>query len=406
MARTSAILQTDTDRAPSVAQVALCLLAAVCVIAAIVGFRNRPGAAGLHTRGEADLARAEADLVNAAVTRLGPGPSAPPVAPPMLPSARPSSLPSTPSVMPSPVPAFPPVASTPALPPVPGSTSPRLSVPTNPAIPTQPQVSTGPAAPAQPSTPKPSVPIHRQLKNPQVMEAVMAARVLRESQDMLGAIDALKSADLREPNHPEILGEMALTYEAMLNKPRAETLWRQVYAMGESEAGGYYKLAASKIGTSSGSGGPSAPPRPVSLGPCLLNRDPIPNQGERISLSLPILATPGATIDPQKLNIYVTFYESVNNGERVEKVAPNRGTQNWSTLPVDWREPSGEIVEATCNVFTNAQGSKDKREFHGYAVKLFYEDLLAGEQAQPDSLRDGASKPAGPAGLDNALFPK
>ena len=197
------------------------------------------------------------------------------------------------TAMPSPAPAFPPVARNSVLPSAPGATSP---------LPTIPQVPARPTVAAKDSTPKPTVPPHRQLKNPQVMEAVMAARVLRESQDMLGAIEALKSADLREPNHPEVLGEMALTYEAMLNKPRAEALWRQIYAMGESEAGGYFTLAASKIGSSSGSGGPSAPPRPVSLGPCLLQRDPIPNQGERISLRLPILATQDPAGQPERLS--------------------------------------------------------------------------------------------------------
>jgi hypothetical protein len=402
MARSSAILQTDTDRAPWVAQTALCVLAAACVAGGVMGLRGRGPGAAPHGN-DAAMAQAEAALLNAAATRHAPPPA--PVAPPSLPA----TLPPIPSIIPSaPPPLSPATVGAPSSAIVPAlSPPPAFTVPSGPAIPAFPPVTSSLPVPAKPSTPKPSLPAHKQLKNVQVIERVMAARALRDSQDMLSAIEELKSADLREPNHPEILGEMALTYEAMHNKPRAETLWRQIYAMGESEAGGYYTIAASKIGNSSGSGGPSAPPSPVSLGPCSLKREPIPNQGERVSLSLPILASPGATIDPAKLKIYVTFYESVNNGERIDKMPDNRGSQSWATLPLDWREPTGEIVDATCNIFTKAQGSQDKREFHGYAVQLFYEDLLAGQQSQPETLLNGgAGKSTGPSGLSNALFPK
>jgi hypothetical protein len=288
---------------------------------------------------------------------------------------------------------------------------PQGSQPSFPGPTPAPPLSTAPppATPAKPAKPRPSLPLDKQVKNPQAMQAVMAARALREQGDMQAAIENLKSADLREPNHPEILGEMALTYEEMGIASRAEPLWRQIYTMGEAAAGGYYTLASSKIGNS-GAGAASTDgtsiPVPVSLGACRLSREPMAKDGEHISVQVPILAHPGATIDPSKIEIHVTIYESVNNGARVETVPPAKTAQSWSTLPLNWADPNGETAVVSYDLFTQRPGSTDTRSFHGYAVKLYYQNKLAGEEAQPESLRNAAQKGATPAGLDNALFPK
>jgi hypothetical protein len=229
---------------------------------------------------------------------------------------------------------------------------------------------------------------------------------------MQAAIGNLKIADQREPNHPEVLGEIALTYEEMGLDSRAEPLWRQIYTMGEAAAGGYHTLAASKIGASSSA--PSVPaasqggtvPVPISLGTCRLARETVANQGERISVHVPILAHPGATIDPAKIEIHVTFFESVNDGARIEAVPQDKTAQSWSTMPLNWAEPGGEEAVANYHIFSAAPASADTRLFHGYTVKLYYQNKLVGEQALPESLRHAAQKGTTPAGLDNALFPK
>lgn len=377
--QTSSILQPDTSRAPAVALAVLCGLAGICVAAALIAWTKTEPQAGGQAR-SAELARLEAEMLRDAAMRA-------------------PSTGSLPTALPSP--SF----STPVLP------APSAPVPTMPqpaAFPAPlPAAPLRPATAAKPSPSRPALPLDKQLKNPQAMESVMAARAMRDQGDMQAAIEALKSADLREPNHPEILGEMALTYEEMGIATRAEVLWRQIYTMGEGTAGGYHTLAASKIGSGRAStAGNAAPESPVTLGPCRLSREPLAQQGERVSVRVPVLVKPGTTIDPAKLVLHVTFYESVNDGERVEAVPQERTTQTWATLPLDWRDASGEAVDVTCDIFRQRQGARGTRSFHGHAVKLFYQDRLAGEQAQPESLRDGAPKSAAPAGLDNALFPK
>jgi hypothetical protein len=176
--------------------------------------------------------------------------------------------------------------------------------------------------------------------------------------------------------------------------------------MGEANAGGYYTLASGKIGNHGEKPQqPAAGSSPVSLGACRVTRDPLPKEGQRIAVHVPVLATPGATIDPTKIEIHVTLYESVNGGSRIEAVPQDKTAQSWATQPVNWKEPSGETVDVTYDFYSQRPGSTDTRAFHGYAVKLYYPDKLAGEQADPEALRGGAQKKTGP-GLDNALFPK
>lgn len=384
MPQSSEILQPDTSRAHLVAQGVLCTLAGACVVAAAYGFSGRSNV-NARRSSDAHLAQAEAALLAPSAAR--PMVSVAPILPPTTLTPPPSYS-------------------------VPPPTVPAPLTPSTPYPSSLPPVATAPSRrPAPPPisnpSPKLALPLGKELKDPQAEEAVIAARSLREQGDMQAAIESLKAADLRVPDHPEIVGEMALTYEEMGVTSKAEPLWRQIYTMGEANAGEYYTLASGKIGNRGAApAAAQAAPSPVSLGACQLTSEPLAKQGERVSLRVPILATPGATIDPTKVEIHVTLYESVNNGERIEAVPQDKTTPTWSTLPLDWRDAAGEAVDVKCDIFPQRQGTEGTRTFHGHVVKLYYQDKLAGEQAQPDSLLRGAPGRTGPAGLDNALFPK
>jgi hypothetical protein len=262
-----------------------------------------------------------------------------------------------------------------------------------------------------PSTPPsrlPALPPGKELKNPQAKESVMAAREARKLQDMQAALNELRTADLREPNHPEILGEMALTYEAMGLNAKSQSYWRQIAALGEAEAGGYFLLAKSKLDAAASTPAQGAPASPVSLGTCQVIQDPTVQKGERITVRVPIISTPGATIDPSQMTIHVLLFESVNNGERIEQVRAAPPKESWVSEPVNWQDTREELVDVVYDLPPpTAEQIRDlgKRKFHGYVVKLFYQDRLVGEQVQPESLRETAQRNT-PGGLDNALFPK
>ncbi len=192
---------------------------------------------------------------------------------------------------------------------------------------------------------------------------------------------------------------------------KAEALWRSIAAMGDAGAGGYASLAKAKL--SGGTGrpeltAPASSGSPVTLGACTIIKDPTVTKGERIAVRVPLIATPGTVIDPAQMDIHVFLFEKVN-GERVEQARAAAPTLNWVSAPVNWKDANEELVDVVYDLPPpKPEEVRDlgRRTFHGFVVKLFYQNKLAGEQAQPRDLLDFSSQPSAPAGLDNALFPK
>jgi hypothetical protein len=348
MAKSSDIVIHGSERAHYVAQLTLCLLAGLSVAA--LGWAGWRGA----FVGGRSGAPAEPAPVTTATT-----------------SAIPMTAPSGPA-------AAPPMAISPA------------------------PVTSAPAAPESKSI----LPPGREISNAQVREMVEAARAVRKLGDMQVALESLRAADLREPNHPEIMSEMALTYEAMGLGDKAEALWRSVVSMGEANAGGYVALAKSKL--ESREAMPKANDRnPVSLGACQVIPDNTVTKGQRLALRVPIIAAPGAEIDPSQMDIHVYFYDKVGT-DRIEPTRADPPTPSWVSAPVDWKEGE-ELVDFTYNMpelKPEELRELGKRSFYGYVVKIFYQDRLMGVQAEPQALVDYHPPGVGPAGADNALFPK
>ncbi len=262
--------------------------------------------------------------------------------------------------------------------------------------------------PSSPPVGRLAVPAGREIKNVQALEDLEAARQVRKLGDNAVALASLRSADLREPDHPEILAEMAMTYEAMGLPAKSKPIWDHIASMGEAGAGDYFLLAQAKMDGGALGAATEAPPA-VKLGNCQVARLPAPGgKGELVTVRVPLLGTPGAAIDTNNMVIHVFLYEKVN-GERIEKVRANPPAQNWVTQPLTWTEPNGEILDVTYDLSAahpDEQRDLGNRTFHGYVVKLYYNNKLAGEQAQPPSLLNFSPQSVSPSGLDNALFPK
>jgi hypothetical protein len=415
MPQSSAILHPDSDKAHYLAQGVLCVLAASTVAGVAWAFWHGVGQSAAPGNG-APVAtstglQTPAGSAAPAPTPLTLPPSTPlpsestVLAPPVLPTNLSAPSPTV-STFPLEHPPTPTASTLASLPPAPVTNTlpPLTGVPMTPST----MTSLGESAPA-PSR-LPALPPGKELKNPQARESVAAAREARRLQDMRAALDELRTADLREPNHPEIIGEMALTYEAMGIGTKAQANWKQIAAMGEAEAGGYYLLAMSKLDAAAEAApAPGAPPSPVRLGNCQVIQDPTVQKGERITVRVPVISNPGATINPGEMAIHVLLFESVNNGERIEQVRAAPPKESWVSEPVNWQdETREELVDVVYDLPPpTAEQIRDlgKRKFHGYIVKLFYQDRLVGEQVQPESLRETARRST-PGGLDNSLFPK
>ncbi len=245
------------------------------------------------------------------------------------------------------------------------------------------------------------------LKNPQILEAIEAGKLARKQGDMQASLEALRGADAKEPNHPLILSEIALTYEEMGILTKASAAWRSIVTMGEQSAGSYFNLAKSKLDGRSESMLKNI--SAIKLGECQVIRDASAKKGERIAVRVPLLATPGAVIDPAQMDIHVYLYESVNNGERIEQARAKEPSLDWVSAPVDWKESNEELVDVVYDLPSPKPEELrefGQRKFHGYVVKLFYQNKLVGDEAQPASLRDFSPMRNSSTGLDGALFPK
>lgn len=364
MAKSSDIVIHGSERAHYIAQLTLCVLAGLSVAA--LGWAGWRGA---FVGGKSGAPQEPAPLS----TGIAPAPATPAAAP---------------AAMPAPAPAM---VSAPGL-----SAAPPVMAPPTPA----------PPLPLPAPETKSILPPGREIANAQVREMVEAARAVRKLGDMQVALESLRAADLREPNHPEILSEMAITYEAMGLGDKAEAAWRSVIALGEASAGGYVALAKSKL--ESREAMPKANDRnPVSLGACQVIPDNTVTKGQRLALRVPIIAARGVEIDPSQMDIHVYFYDKVGT-DRVEPTRADPPTPSWVSAPVDWKEGE-ELVDFTYNMpelKPEELRELGKRSFYGYVVKIFYQDRLMGVQAEPKALVDYRPPGVGPAGADNALFPK
>jgi hypothetical protein len=295
-----------------------------------------------------------------------------------------------------------------------GPTTPSLASPigglANPVLPPL-SSSTPPAATAPASGPTGI--LGKPISNPQAKEMVDAAREVRRLGDMHAALESLRAADLHEPQHPEILSEMALTYEAMHLPDKAEGAWRNVLALGDAAAGGYFNLARSRLDALQDSVKTTAlnnPVKPLSLGSCQVLPDKTVTKGQKMTLRIPLIATQGAgtPIDPSQVDLQVFFFDKLADGS-VAPTHANAPTFDWVSAPVDWKDSAEELVDVTYfmpELRPDELRNLGKRSYQGYVVKLFYQNQFMGEQAEPKALLDYRPPAPGAAGMNNALFPK
>jgi hypothetical protein len=203
---------------------------------------------------------------------------------------------------------------------------------------------------------------------------------------------------------------MALTYEMMKLSDRAESAWRAVLALGESGAGSFYYLAKKRVEGIQETSKTLANGdfKPLSIGSCQILPDPKVTKGQRLTLRIPIIATPGASIDPAQVDLRVFFFDKLADGSVALTRADNPIT-TWVTPPVDWKDNGEELVDVTYNMpelTPDELRNLGKRSYGGYVVKLLYQNQSMGEKADPPQLLNFKPQGAGPAGMDNALFPK
>ncbi|MCX6968126.1 MAG: hypothetical protein NTZ46_10200 [Verrucomicrobia bacterium] len=266
-------------------------------------------------------------------------------------------------------------------------------------------------APARPVTPE-----------SQVAGLIELARTLRERGDTGTAMTRLRQAQAIVPSYAPVISEMALTYEKMGLTEKSIEQWRRIYQMGE-RAGIYYAAAEAKLRAlqlpdpspeemaahqaASGALRPEANGEsgPVlSLGEVGTTDDTGNTQpARRLKLRVPILARPGSRVLPRDVVIQVFFYEQLKDGSVVETTADV--TSSWArrmnpqgeVQPVDWSTPDPEVLEvgyAQPEFDSQDPRSRERRNYFGYSVRLYYKGVLNAKFADPVRLLNQFIPPA------------
>jgi len=229
---------------------------------------------------------------------------------------------------------------------------------------------------------------------------------------------------------------MASTYESIQLYDRSNETWKKIEDIGPS-AGSLYDLAQSKLKLGVGAPAvanaapavapaamPSAPAAPASRGTTEPGEDAVMTIGDisvteapdndaetNLTVRIPIKARSGVIVDHTKVTIRVYFYDTL--GEDPKPVLTDAQTNfEWLTPNHDWATPNPEVLavnyfrpksqtissEAALSAAAAAvvPGKKPRtaaakapsgnRHYLGYIVRIYYNDKLQAQRAQPTQL--------------------
>lgn len=263
-------------------------------------------------------------------------------------------------------------------------------------------------ATSEPIAPPPKpVPVSSAKLNPQAppetryQELVLQGKQLRERGDTGAALVKLREAMALETQNPEAIAEMAVTFERMSLMDKASEQWKRIFDMG-SEAGPFYVAAESRMKMSQAQAiaavqtvqGGESKEGPVSrlkadaaLGVGDIVREERPESGgTRFALRVPLKAKRGEKVGVSDVDIHVLFYDLVDGKTPVQTSADV--SYRWASSPIDWSTADPETLEVEYSQQPPlATGPKsEKREYHGYVVRVYYKGQLQDLRASPETL--------------------
>lgn len=251
------------------------------------------------------------------------------------------------------------------------------------------------------------VPVSSAKLNPQAppetryQELVVQGKQLRERGDTGAALVKFREAIGLEAQNPEAIAEMAVTFERMSLMDKAAEQWKRIFDMG-AEAGSFYIAAESRMKMSQAQAiaaaqavhGVEAKDGPVSrlkadavLGVGEITRQERPESGgTRFAMRVPIRAKRGEKVGVSDVDIHVLFYDLIDGKTPVQTSADV--SYRFASAPVDWAAGDPETLEVEYSQQPPlAKGPKtEKREYHGYVVRVYYKGLLQDLRAEPETL--------------------
>ncbi len=242
---------------------------------------------------------------------------------------------------------------------------------------------------------------------------VTTAKEIRGVGDMNGALEMLKRADELTPDHPAIIAEIAQTYEQMGVSTKAIDNWRRIQLLGETKAGSYFELASRRLGAGPAAMAPatSAPSiesdKTLRLGACHASRDLTVSSGERYTLRVPIVRVGSQPVDGRAVNLEVFFFDKVNGSRVAQSIAPEP-LESWQSAPVDWTGSGEEMLDVVYHLPALSAAEiqqHGRRSYHGYMLRLYYNNKLQDVAAEPRDLLEFGSPPGAASAGGNPLLP-
>lgn len=224
------------------------------------------------------------------------------------------------------------------------------------------------------------------IENPEVERLVVEAREARVKDDIGATILKLEAAQEVAPNDPNVLYQFAEVFGAVGHYEKASDYYQKVFNLGPIKAGSLYELASHKL--SVGFEQAQKMEGKLTLGRIRHFNDKRVKAGERIILTIPVLAAPNQEIDPKKIDLEVTFFDK-RDGKIHQATSDSELTPKWITKPLDWSDSGEELLQ-----YTYVIPPGDKRDIHllgerkhfGQVVKLQYNGELLDHQAWPRTL--------------------
>lgn len=229
------------------------------------------------------------------------------------------------------------------------------------------------------------------IADPVVERLVEEARAARVAEDMGKAMIKLQAAREREPAEPNVLYELGLVYETMaaydeaLVSDAAEA-FQEVFNLGASGAGALYPLAAKKL--RDGISRPMQMSGKLRLGQVQIFRDQEHELGERVVLTIPVLAAPGHEPEADDFFVHVQFYNRYGEDDPVPAGIQTEKSYDWVSGDFDWL--GGEERLRVTYVIPEESASNTRLfgrlRYYGQEVKLIYKNRLIDRQAWPRHL--------------------
>ena len=187
--------------------------------------------------------------------------------------------------------------------------------------------------------------------------------------DMRRCVLSLEQANALAPNHPAMLYYYGLAYDKLLNPAKAKEYYDKIYRM-RDRAGKYFQRASRRLAY--GMEQPSAMRGKLSFGPYKVQHTYDDEQGEKVSILLPILLAPGEEIRSDDVYIRVQIFEMVN-GRKVDfsREQPKYKWVNDKQTWENWEEDLIVTYDAPAPSADELSAAGDVR-YYGFTAVLAY----------------------------------